>query len=201
MMGTENNKQDKQPDKKVVKKNDSPSMFLSFIKKHIVSLLLVLALIVILIWFSAKNSTNNRQFEKEKTSLITKSKNERSALVANYESEKDSLRIVNMEAAAKIFSWSVRSEMLRNNTENLNQLVNAFVKESGADLVQLIDPETNKISLSSDKKFEGSEYARKIDFALKEPHTLKEDGGIKIITPIMGLNAALGILIVQINTE
>ena len=103
-MGAENNKQDKQPDKKVVKKNDSPSMFLSFIKKHIVSLLLVLALIVILIWFSAKNSTNNRQFEKEKTSLITQSKNERSALVANYESEKDSLRIANLEAAAKIFS-------------------------------------------------------------------------------------------------
>jgi len=199
MMGTEINKQDKQPDKKVVKKNDSSSMFLLFIKKHIVSLLLVLALIVILIWFSAKNSTNNRKFEKEKTSLITQSKNEKSALIANYESEKDSLRVVNLEAAAKIFSWSVRSEMLRNNTENLNQLVNAFVKESGADLVQLIDPETNKISLSSNKKFEGSEYARKIDFALKEPHTLKEDGGIKIITPIMGLNAALGILIVQIN--
>ena len=200
-MGAENNKQDKQPDKKVVKKNDSPSMFLSFIKKHIVSLLLVLALIVILIWFSAKNSTNNRQFEKEKTSLITQSKNERSALVANYESEKDSLRIANLEAAAKIFSWSVRSEMLRNNTENLNQLVNAFVKESGADLVQLIDPETNKITLSSDKKFEGSAYARKIDSGLKEPHTLKEDSSIRIITPIMGLNTALGILIVQINNQ
>ncbi|MCJ7759064.1 MAG: hypothetical protein MUP24_13075, partial [Gillisia sp.] len=145
-MGTENNKQDKQPDKKVVKKNDSPNRFLAFIKNNIVSVLLVLALIIAIIWFSAKNSMNNRQFEKEKTSLITQSKNERSALIANYESEKDSLRIVNLEAAAKIFSWSVRSELLRNNTENLNQLVNAFVKESGADLVQLIDPETNLIT-------------------------------------------------------
>jgi len=198
-MGTENNKQDKQPDKKVVKKNDSPSMLLTFIKKHIVSVLLALALIVILIWFSAKNSSNNRQFEKEKTSLISQSKNEKLALIANYESEKDSLQIVNLEASAKIFSWSVRSELLRNNTENLNQLVNAFVKESGADLVQLIDPETNKIILSSDKKFEGAEYAQKTDFGLKEPYTLKEDGGIKIITPVMGLNTALGILIVQIN--
>jgi len=200
-MGTENNKQDKQPDKKVVKTNDSPNRFLEFIKKNIVSVLLALALIVILIWFSAQNNKNNKQFEKEKTSLITQSKNERSALIANYESEKDSLQIVNLEAAAKIFSWSVRSELLRNNTENLNQLVNAFVRESGADLVQLIDPETNKISLSSDKKFEGSEYAQKIDFELKEPHTLKEDGTIKIITPVMGLNTALGILIVQITTQ
>lgn len=200
-MGTENNKQDKQPDKKDVKKNDSPNWFLAFIKKNIVSVLLALALIIVIIWFSAKNNMDNRQFEKEKTSLITQSKNERSALTATYESEKDSLRLVNLEAAAKIFSWSVRSELLRNNTENLNQLVNAFVKESGADLVQLIDPETNKIILSSDKKFEGSEYAQKIDFGLKEPHTLKEDGGVKIITPIMGLNTALGILIVQIDTE
>jgi len=200
MMGTENNKQDKQPDKKVGK-NDSSSVILTFIKKNIVSVLLVLALIIVIIWFSAKNNMDNRQFEKVKTELITQSKNERSALIANYESEKDSLQLLNLEVAAKIFSWSVRSELIRNNTENLNQLVNAFVKESGADLVQLIDPETNKISLSSDKKFEGSEYSRKIDFALKEPHTLKEDGGIKIITPIMGLNAALGILIVQMNNK
>ncbi len=45
-MGTENNKQDKQPDKQVVKKNDSPNMFLAFIKKNIVSVLLFLALII-----------------------------------------------------------------------------------------------------------------------------------------------------------
>jgi Ca2+/Na+ antiporter len=199
-MGTENNKQDKQPDKKVGK-NDSSSVILTFIKKNIVSVLLVLALIIVIIWFSAKNNQDNKQFEKVKTELITQSKNERSALIATYESEKDSLQLLNLEAAAKIFSWSVRSELLRNNTENLNQLVNAFVKESGADLVQLIDPETNKIILSSDKKFEGSEYSQKIDFGLKEPHTLKENDGIKIITPIMGLNTALGILIVQINTE
>ena len=200
MMGTENNKQDKQPDKKVGK-NDSSSVILTFIKKNIVSVLLVLALIIVIIWFSAKNNMDNRQFEKVKTELITQSKNERSALIANYESEKDSLQLLNLEVAAKIFSWSVRSELIRNNTENLNQLVNAFVKESGADLVQLIDPETNKIILSSDKKFEGSEYSRKIDFGLKEPHTLKEDGGIKIITPIMGLNTAQGILIVQMNNK
>jgi flagellar basal body-associated protein FliL len=200
MMGTENNKQDKQPDKKVGK-NDSSSVILTFIKKNIVSVLLFLALIIVIIWFSAQNNKNNKQFEKEKTSLITQSKNERSALIANYESEKDSLQLLNLEVAAKIFSWSVRSELIRNNTENLNQLVNAFVKESGADLVQLIDPETNKIILSSDKKFEGSEYSRKIDFGLKEPHTLKEDGGIKIITPIMGLNTAQGILIVQMNNK
>lgn len=200
-MGTENNKQDKQPDKKNVEKNDPPNKFLEFIKKNIVSVLLAMALIVVLIWFSAKNREDTRQFEKEKTSLITQSKNERSALIANYESEKDSLRILNLEAAAKIFSWSVRSELLRNNTENLNQLVNAFVKESGADLVQLINPETNKITLSSDKKFEGSDYAQEIDYGLKEPHTLKDDGSIKIITPVMGLNTAIGIIIVQINHE
>jgi len=200
-MGTENNKQDKQPDKKVVKKNDSPNRFMTFIKKNIVSVLLVLALIIVIIWFSAKNRQDNRQFEKEKTALITQSKNERSALIANYESEKDSLRIAKLEDEAKIFSWAVRSELIRINTENLNQLVNAFVKESGADLVQLIDPETNKIILSSDKKFEGSEYAQEIDYGLKEPHTLKENGSIKIITPVMGLNTALGILLVQVNNE
>ncbi len=200
-MESENTNQDPRPDKKNSNKNDSPNRFLEFIKKNIVSVLLALALIVVLIWFSANNRQDNLQFEKEKTSLLTQSINERSALIAIYESEKDSLQIVNLEAATKIFSWAVRSELLRNNTENLNQLINAFVKESGADLVQLINPETNKISLSSDKKFEGTQYAKEIDYGAKEPHTLKEEGSIKIITPVMGLNTAIGIIVVQINND
>ena len=198
-MSTENNKHNEQSNEEVVKKNDSTNKFFAFIKKNFIAVLLALILIIALIWFSVKNSINTRQFEKQKTELVTKSENEKSALVTKYETEKDSLQIKNLESESRIFSWSVRSELMRNNTENLNQLVNAFVRESGADLVQLIDPATKIVTLSSDKKFEGIEYTQKIDYALTEPKTLMEESGIKIITPVMGLNAAIGILIVQIN--
>lgn len=168
----------------VVKKGNSNDGFLGFLKNNIVAVLLILILLIVLIWNAVRIST----IEAERTSLITQ-----------HESEKDSIQIKNLESSSKIFSWSVRSELMRNNTENLNQLVNEFVRESGADLVQLIDPETNMIILSSDKKFEGTEYSQTRDYALTEPQTLREDGGIKIITPVMGLNAALGILIVQMR--
>ena len=187
------------PGDKVVKDQSTNNKLLDFFKKNIVAVLLAIILIIVLIWYSVKISADEKEFERERTEMVTKSKNERSALITKYEAEIDSLQIKNLESASKIFSWSVRSELMRNNTENLNQLVNEFVRESGADLVQLIDPKTNKITLSSDKKFEGTDYAQKIDYALTEPQTLREEDGIKIITPVMGLNSALGILIVQIR--
>lgn len=85
---------------------------------------------------------NAKQFENEKIQLITK-----------YETERDSLQIKHLELASTVFTWSVRSELLRNNTENLNQLLTVFVKESELDLVQLINPMNKMVLLSSDKKF------------------------------------------------
>ena len=183
----------------MVKNDNSNNKFLDFLKRNIVAVLLALILIIVLIWYTVKISNIEKQYEAEKTELVTKSENERSALITKHESEKDSLQINNLESESRIFSWVVRSELMRNNTENLNQLVNEFVRESGADLVQLINPETNMITLSSDKKFEGMEYPQKIDYALTEPQTLMDEGGTKIITPVMGLNSALGILVVQIR--
>lgn len=182
-----------------MKNDNSNNKFLDFLKKNIVAVILATILIIVLIWYSVKISAIEKQYEEERTEMVAKSKNERSALITKHKSDKDSLQIKNLESSSKIFSWAVRSELMRNNTENLNQLLNAFVQESGADLVQLIDPETNIISLSSDKKFEGKEYPQGIDYALTEPQTLMEEGGTKIITPVMGLNSALGILIVQID--
>ncbi|MEP6262263.1 MAG: hypothetical protein ABJ092_11835 [Gillisia sp.] len=207
-MNTKNNEREEyrddfnknsKPGDEVGKDHSSNNKLLDFFKRNFVAVLLAIILIIVLIWYSVKISADEKEFEKERTEMVTKSKNERSALITKYEEEKDSLQIKNLESASKIFSWSVRSELMRNNTENLNQLVNEFVRESGADLVQLIDPKTNKITLSSDKKFEGTDYTQKIDYALTEPQTLKDEEGIKIITPVMGLNSALGILIVQMR--
>lgn len=198
-MDAENNEHNQRPNEEVVKKDDPTNKFLGFFKKNIVAVLLGLILIIVLIWYSVKISISDKQFEKQKTELITKSENEKSALITKHKTEKDSLHIKNLASESRIFSWSVRSELMRNNTENLNQLVNAFVRESGADLVQLVDPATKIVTLSSDKKYEGVEYAQKIDYALTEPLILMEEGAIKIITPVMGLNNAIGILIVQIN--
>jgi len=147
-------------------------------------------LIVVAIWFLIKVSVDAKRFENEKTQLITL-----------YETQMDSLQVKHIEFASTVFSWSVRSELMRNNVENLNQLLTVFVKESGADLVQLVNPENKLILLSSDKKFEGTTYDQNLDFEIENTVVLEQDGKVIIVTPVMGFNSTIGILIVELKHD
>jgi len=158
----------------------------TFLKNNKVASVLAVLLLVVFIWFSVKMRISERNFNNEKTQLITQ-----------YESKIDSLQIHHLEFATMVFSWSVRSELLRNNSENLNQLLTVFVKESGADLVLLINPEDKMVLLSSDKKYEGNPYTDNLAFELNKPSVLKEGGEVKIITPVMGFTNQIGVLIVE----
>ncbi|MCO5252262.1 MAG: hypothetical protein M9949_12715 [Candidatus Kapabacteria bacterium] len=164
--------------------------FVAFLKNNIISSFLAIILVAVVIWFSVKISINESNFENEKSQLI-----------AVYESKIDSLQIKHLEFATEVFSWSVRSELLRNNTENLSQLLTVFVKESGADLVQLINPEDKMVLLSSDKKFEGNTYSGNLDFESDNLIVSKEGGDVKIITSVMGFNNKIGVLIVELKKK
>lgn len=118
---------------------------IAFFRNYKAATVLTVFLLGVFIWFSIKIRINENNFNNEKTQLI-----------AQYESEIDSLQIKHLEFATEVFSWSVRSELLRENTENLNQLLSVFVRQSGADLVQLVNPKDNMVLLSSDKKFKGT---------------------------------------------
>lgn len=173
-----------EPKKKFNKK------LLNFLKNNKAATVLGVLLLVMFIWFLVKMKNNEKQFENEKTQIITK-----------YETERDSLQIKHLELASKVFSWSVRSELLKNNTENLNQLFTIFVKESKVDLVLLIDPLNKMVLLSSDKKFEGNPYLGNFDFKLTNTIVIKEESSVRIITPVMGFNNRIGILIVELEKD
>ncbi len=158
----------------------------AYLKNNKAATVLTVLLLVVLIWFSFKISINEKNFNNEKTQLLT-----------HYENQIELLQLKHIEFATEVFSWSVRSELLRENTENLNQLLTVFVKESGADLVQLLNPKDNIVLLSSDKKFEGSP-SLDADFEnLTSTLVLKENNTVKIICPVMGFNDKIGILIVE----
>jgi len=163
---------------------------ITFFNNNKAATILTIVLLVVFIWFTIKIGTNEKNFNNEKKQLITQ-----------HESTIDSLNIKHLKFATEVFSWSVRSELLRNNTENLNQLLTVFVKESGADLIQLINPENKMVLLSSNKKFEGSPFQGNLDSEINESVVLKEKGNIKIVTPVMGFNKMIGILVVQIDRE
>ncbi len=162
--------------------------FLAFIKKHFIIAILAVALIVVIIWYSAKNKATNERADNRETELILK-----------HETERHTMQINNLEFASIVFSWAVRSELLRDNQENLNQLLTIFTQKSGADLVQLINPENKEILLSSDKKFEGTIYQKELNFNINESAIIEENNSVQILTPVMGFNTQIGILIVEKN--
>jgi len=185
------NEAGKDPERKTNTPNvKSKARLTSFIKKNLLSVVLALLLIVVAIWFLIKVSVDAKRFENEKTQLISL-----------YETQMDSLQVKHIEFASTVFSWSVRSELMRNNVENLNQLLTVFVKESGADLVQLVNPENKLILLSSDKKFEGTTYNQNLDFEIENTVVLEQDGKVIIVTPVMGFNSTIGILIVELKHD
>ena len=162
----------------------------TFLKKNIAVTVLAIILIVAVVWFGIKLRVNENNFNEEKAQLINQ-----------YEMEIDSMQVMHLKFATEVFSWSVRSELLRNNAENLNQLLTAFVVESGADLVQILDSKDKMVILSSDKKYEGVSYDGLIDIELTDTEIIEEEGIVKIITPVMGFNSLIGILVVTMKKE
>ncbi len=194
-MDTEENNKSNETGKDPERKTNTPNVkskvkLKSYFKKNLVPLLLAFVLLVVLIWSSIRISVDAKRYENEKTQLITL-----------YETQMDSLQVKHLEFASTVFSWSVRSELLRNNVENLSQLLTTFVKESGADLVQLVNPENKIILLSSDKKFEGNTYNQNLDFEIENTVVFKQDGVIRIVTPVMGFNSTIGILIIELKND
>lgn len=111
----------------------------------------------------------------------------------------DSLKITNSAQTVKIFSWAVRSEMNRNNLEEVNNLFMAFVQEDGVRMIHLINPENSKIILSTDKKYEGQEVTNAGYLNVTEQVIIKEEEKTFIVSPIMGINRMTGILYVEIE--
>lgn len=189
----ENGEKSKNSGKNIASKHKKPvSGFkvkvLNFLKRNIAVVVLIIILIIVYFWFNVKLESTKNRYENGIIELITQ-----------YDAERDSLQIKSLELASAVFSWSIRSEMMRNNMENLNQLLTVFVQESDANLVQIINSETRMIILSSDKKYEGTKYAREVNFKLSRQVVIKHDQIVSIITPIMGLNTRIGVLIVEVK--
>lgn len=159
------------------------------ISKKVVAVLILLLLVVV-VWSMLQVRINESHFDKEKAQLM-----ERNEIII------DSLQIEHLTFSTVVFSWSVRSELLRNNTENVNQLLTEFVKKSGANLVQVIDADDNTILLSSDKKFENTTYLGAFPEEIWETVRLKEKDADKVFTPVMGFSSMIGILLVVRNRE
>lgn len=152
---------------------------LAFIWKHKLEYFLVLLLVIALSFVVINNFSLKRSFNKEKQQLI-----------GQY-----------IDETSKVFSWAIRGELLRDNREQVNQFFTNLVKEPGFRKIQLVDASNSKVIISTNKKEEGTEVSDTLIInANNQRHLLKDDVIISV-TPVMGLNSRLGILVIEKDVE
>lgn len=158
----------------------------SFLKKNIIKNWKIIAALAILLsivlYYNFILYQTKNQFKEEKETLITQ-----------YTQEIDSLKLAKTTEIVKVFSWAVRSELLRENFEQVDLLFNTFVKESNMVKISLINIETQKVQLSTDKKLENELFT---ELDLLKLNELTVDNN-RIVAPISRLNKQLGLLIVD----
>jgi len=120
-------------------------------------------------------------------------------LRSDYENKLDSITTKNLMLTSKVFSWAIRSELTRENKEQVNQFFLSIIKEPGVSKVEFVRAPDGKITLSTNKKDEGSIYTNQVALMSNETINFKTDSVLNVVTPVMGLNNKLGVLVIEYN--
>ncbi len=171
---------------KKVETKKNPSKIGIYILSHKLIFTLFFALVVLSIWAFIKITMMENSFEKQTLELTT-----------GYENKIDSLTAKQLILTSKVFAWAIRSELTRDNKEQVNQFFLSFIKESGVNKLRFVDAKTAKMTLSTDKKDEGTVYANQVALMTDEAISFTEDSVLNVISPVMGLNSKLGVLIIE----
>lgn len=111
----------------------------------------------------------------------------------------DSLNTGQLQATMKALVWAVRSELVRDNVEQVDQYFRQFVKMDGVDEITLIDNQ-GTIRLSTNMKDEGD----LLDPSLAEQAMqatdvqfieFEQQAYLYIVAPVMSYNNRLGTLV------
>jgi len=147
--------------------------------KWLVPVLLVIVLVVVVMSYNSRIDHLKADMEAE-----------RNLYQGEYQKEMLQQRQESSYQLAKVFSWSVRSELMRGNREQVDLLLNQFVKTSDLNSIALINPKDYLIELSTDKKLEGTTHTAPKD--LKTSDELQANG--KAIVAVLGINETIGYL-------
>jgi hypothetical protein len=176
--------QENKPDS-IVSSGEQPKQSVNrfFIVDHwrlIVILLLVIAVAGMYVWKNVAVNRATAQLTEKADRIIT-----------------DQNRSL-LQLAVVPLVWAVRSEMIRNNYDQINQYLTQFVKEKNMKEIIVAKPD-GTIVVATNKKLEGKPIA-----GFFPPSVLQEDkisvssldnGDMMVVSPIMGLSAKVGVLI------
>ena len=171
-------------------KNESKgqSGFGAYILKHKMVFTLLLIIVILSLWAFIKISSVENQYKKE----IHKMK-------SDYENKMDSLTAKQIMLTSKVFSWAIRSELTRENKEQVNQFFLSFIKEPGVSKVEFVNASDSKVALSTNKKDEGTTFTDQVAIMTTKAINYRNDSVLTIVSPVMGLNNKLGVLVIEYN--
>jgi len=191
-MTTENEKSsgNNKAEKASLEKSNTKNAFGTFVLKHKLVTFLIALLVIISLWAFIKISMLESQFKKD--TLKQKS---------DYENRIDSLTTRQLILSSKVFSWAIRSELTRENKEQVNQFFLSFIKEPGVSKVEFVNYPDGKVTLSTNKKDEGTVFPNQVAVSTTETINYRNDSALSIVTPVMGLNNKLGVLVIEYNLK
>lgn len=163
--------------------------FSGFIKRNPVLIAVILGLIAVLVVYFWKDWEGKKQkmaIEKMATELLKQNNQEMLKLMA------------------KPLVWTIRSELLRGNLEQVNMFTADLVKEKNFLFIHLVDPSGN-IFISTDKKMEGKSFLGMIDSSLLRTDSVvvvnKADQILTLIAPVMGYDRQLAMMVINYRQE
>jgi Ca2+/Na+ antiporter len=151
-------------------------------------LILILIIAIVFIWAKVKMNSMEKAHAESQQQLIE-----------NYELTIENLNIENIEMTMKVFTWAIRSEMLRENTEQVNQFFIDLIQEPTITNLKVVDPSNYEIIISTDKKEEGLFFKDEELIGANDIKVVKDSIFLRVANPVMGLNKKLGILIAEIR--
>jgi putative heme degradation protein len=175
-------------EKGIVQSPRKDGFFMRQFKNHTTSFLLVIVIFIIVGWAVIKMYSMQNQSVKE-----------RHELTEEHEARIESLTISSMETTARIFSWAVRGEMIRENMDQVNQLFSSLIKEPGIQRIQIIDPVSAEIILSTDKNDEGKIIEDALILQTERTYHIVNEDNIVVFSPIMGLSSKIGVLLIEVS--
>jgi cell division protein FtsL len=168
-----------------------------------VSLLLLLALVIVAAWATFAISGAERRLTQERQQLEQKLEADTSAL------RREAQEVVARQTQemqllfGTALAWAVRSAMLRNNLDEIDQYFGELVKNTRIALVLLADVD-GKVLRTTDRKYLDAQFSTHFpEEYLKVENVVARSGEgerIRLVLPIQGLTARLGTVLLVYAT-
>jgi hypothetical protein len=115
----------------------------------------------------------------------------------DHKAQLDSIALINASQVISSLTWAVRSEMTRDNMEQVNTYFIQLIKEPSIESIQLVEHSTGNILISTNKKDEGTKLKNEFVLNAKAPISKLQDKRIISAAPVYGLSEQLGVLVIE----